>query len=243
MRSIDRSIIIQKEIGALVAAVIAAELASRAAAFPPGVRESLHGVARVGLVLALTWLTLRLVDLGVDALEQRVRALVPGPRGIARALRQGRAVAEDQTVNTVELVGRRSTRVDALERYSAPDRTRFEMHLHFGLATTMQRLHDACVRIQALLACHPASTGDPPAVHVSSPGDAWFDVEAAAWFDAPDWTSFQDLCDQLLLACLDIVGDARATLDGPPPAPPGAGAGVMALPPGAPRPAQASTPG
>ena len=37
-----------------------------------------------------------------------------------------------------------------------------------------------------------------------------------AWFEAPDWAAFQTIRDQLLLACLDIIGEAGAALNGAP---------------------------
>lgn len=53
-------------------------------------------------------------------------------------------------------------------------------------------------------------------MHLTGPGDAWFDLEAMAWFEAPDWAAFQTIRDQLLLACLDIIGEAGAALNGAP---------------------------
>ena len=100
------------------------------------------------------------------------------------------------------------------------DRLRFDVHFRLDLATTGRQLRDIRDRIEALLARHPARAGDPPSVHLAGPGDAWFDLEAMAWFDAPDWSSFQAVRDQLLLDCLEIIGEAGAVLHGAPvPAP------------------------
>jgi MscS family membrane protein len=153
--------------------------------------------------------------------------------GIDQPLREGDLVKVDQTLGTVERIGLRSTRLRTLdrtlvaypngkladsviERYSARDRMRFDVHLRLSLATTGRQLREIRDRIEALLAQHPARAGDPPSVHLAGPGDAWFDLEAMAWFDAPDWAAFQVLRDQLLLACLDIVAEAGAALNGAP---------------------------
>jgi MscS family membrane protein len=259
-------------------------------------RDTLHDVARAGLVVALAWLTLRLIDLGSDLLERRTRvfvhhemshALLPLARrvakvvigavavvallgslgysvtgliaglgitgiavalaaqktlenvlgafalGIDQPLREGDLVKVDQTLGTVERIGLRSTRLRTLdrtlvaypngkladsviERYSARDRLRFDVHFRLGLATTGAQLRDIRARIEALLAEHPHRAGDPPSVHLAGPGDAWFDLEVMAWFDAPDWAAFQSLRDQLLLDCLDIIAQAGAALNGAP---------------------------
>lgn len=156
--------------------------------------------------------------------------------GIDQPLREGDLVKVDQTIGTVERIGLRSTRLrtadrtvvaypngklaDAvIERFSGRDRMRFHVQLRLGLATTGAQLRDIRDRIDALLAQHPARACDPPSVHIA-PGDAWFGLEAMAWFDAPDWSAFQTLRDQLLLACLDLIAEAGAALHGAPPPPP-----------------------
>lgn len=106
----------------------------------------------------------------------------------------------DQTTGTVELTGLRARPARDPARGM-----RFEVHLRLGLAPS-RRLYDTRARMEAMLACLPAIAGDPPSVLPARPGDAWFDLEAMASFDAPDWASFQVVCDRLLLACLDIVG-------------------------------------
>lgn len=266
----------------------------------PDLRATLHDVARAGLVVALAWLTLRIVDVATEALERRThvfahhemsRALLPLARRVAKVvvaaiavvallgslgysvtglvaglgitgiavalaaqktlenvigafalgldqpLREGDLVKVDQTLGTVERIGLRSTRLRTLdrtlvaypngkladsviERYSARDHLRFDVRLRLGLATTGAQLRAIRDRIEAMLAQHPARAGDPPSVHLSA-GDAWFELEAMAWFDAPDPAAFQTLRDQLLLACLDIIADVGASLNGAPaPAPP-----------------------
>jgi MscS family membrane protein len=156
--------------------------------------------------------------------------------GVDQPLREGDLVKVDQTLGTVERIGLRSTRLRTLdrtlvaypngkladsviERYSARDRMRFDVRFRLALTTTGHQLRDIRDRIEDLLARHPARAGDPPSVHLGGPGDTWFDLEAMAWFDATDWPSFQALRDQLLLACLEIISDAGASLSGAPPLP------------------------
>ncbi|HWU86149.1 MAG TPA: mechanosensitive ion channel domain-containing protein, partial [Kofleriaceae bacterium] len=71
------------------------QLALSFIALSPEARALLHEVARAGLVLALAWLTLRLVDLGSEVLEQRTtvlvhhdmsRALMPLARRVAKVV-------------------------------------------------------------------------------------------------------------------------------------------------------------
>jgi MscS family membrane protein len=158
--------------------------------------------------------------------------------GIDQPLREGDFVKVDQTVGTVERIGLRSTRVRTLdrtlvaypngkladaviERYSARDRYRFDVHFRLGLATTGAQLRTIRDRIEHLLAEHPARAPDAPSVHLTGPGDSWFDLEAMAWFTTSDDAGFYRLRDQLLLDCLEIIAGAGAALNGAPvPAPP-----------------------
>jgi MscS family membrane protein len=168
--------------------------------------------------------------------------------GVDQPLREGDLVRVDQTLGTVEQIGLRSTRLRTLdrtlvaypngkladsviERYSARDRLRFDVRFRLALTTTGAQLRDIRDRIEDLLARHPARAGDPPSVHLGGVGDTWFDLEAMAWFDTPDWQSFQVLRDQLLLACLDIISDTGAALSGAPPPPAREPAPAMREPP------------
>ncbi len=266
---------------------------------PADARDTLHDIGRVGLVLALVWLTLRVADLVVDVLASRSeflamhagsRALLPlgrrvakivvvaiavvavlgnlgysvtglvaglGVTGIAVALaaqktlenllgafaigidqplREGDFVKVDQTFGTVERIGLRSTRVrtpdrtlvaypngkladSVIERYSARDRTRFDVHFRIALGTTSDQLRAVRDQIRTLLSNHAARATDKPSVHFTGPGDTWFDLEAIAWFTTSDWDEFQEIRDQLLFECLHIITTANVTLSGAPPPP------------------------
>jgi len=157
--------------------------------------------------------------------------------GIDQPLREGDFVKVDQTIGTVEQIGLRSTRVRTLdrtlvaypngkladsviERFSARDRFRFVVRFRLGLATTSAQLRTIRDRIDRLLVEHAKRSADAPSVHLTGPGDTWFDLEAMAWFATSDYTEFQDVRDQLLLDCLDIIAGAGAMLSGAPvPAP------------------------
>lgn len=81
-----------------IAVIVALGVWQLALAFfdlPIDVRAALHGAGRVGLVLALVWLTLRVADLAIDALAARTelfahhqasRALLPLGRRVAKIL-------------------------------------------------------------------------------------------------------------------------------------------------------------
>lgn len=266
---------------------------------PADARDTLHDIARVGLVMALVWATLRVANLVVDTLSSRSeffathpgsRALLPlgrrvaaiiviaiaviavlgslgysvtglvaglGITGIAVALaaqktlenvlgafaigldqplREGDLVKVDQTIGTVERIGLRSTRVrtpdrtlvaypngkladSVIERFSARDRTRFNVHFRLALGTTSEQLRTIRDQIRELLVHHPSVASDQPSVHFTGPGDTWFDLEVSAWFKTDDWAEFQDIRDQVLFNCLDIIAKAKATLSGAPPLP------------------------
>ena len=225
MRSI-RSFTVLQVLEVLVAAMIIAKLALQAASSPSSVRDPLYEVAYVGFLLALVLSIFRFFD---HAGPRRPRDRGPrsaAARGQHRARGQRR---EDRPSGIVEVIGVRSPSARALaaspndkppgsnlERCAAREHTLFEIRLHLGLARRSRPLYDICARIETLLACHPVILGAPPFVHPTGPGDRWFDLEAMAWFDAPDWASFQVLCDQLLQACLDIVGNDDAARDGMP---------------------------
>jgi len=174
VRSISRSIVP----AALGVAVAAASLAKLLGWVGDLVLGSIAGLGIAGLAGAL---------------------LIPKPprptHRAASAPRDGDLANLEQAAGTVELIGLRSTHA----------RTRFEVHLRLALVHSQQiyDIGDIGARMEALLACHPAIAGDP-SVHPTGQGAAWFGLEAMAWFDAPDWAAFQPVCDQLLLACLDI---------------------------------------
>jgi hypothetical protein len=199
--------------------MILAKLAVHTASSPPLVREPLFEFAYAGFMLALVVSMFRFADH-----RGHRRPWAREPRGAVRGGAERRQRREDRPAGIVELIGVRSpcARVldralvaypndklpdSNLERGAAHEHTLFEIRLHLGLPRRSRPLYDICARIETLLACHPVILGAPPFVHPTGPGDRWFDLEAMAWFDAPDWASFQVLCDQLLQACLDIVGN------------------------------------
>ena len=153
--------------------------------------------------------------------------------GIDQPLREGDFVKVDQVVGTVERIGLRSTRLRTLdrtlvaypngkladsviERFSARDRYRFDVHFRLGLATSGAQLRTIRDRIEQLLIEHTGRASDPPAVHLTGPGDSWFDLEAMAWFSSASYAEFQTTRDQLLLDCLDVIAAAGAALNGAP---------------------------
>ena len=232
MRSIRRFTVLLV-VEALVAAMFMAKLAIQTSS-PPLVREPLFEVACAGFMLALVLSMFRFFD-HAGARRRRARA----PRAIVRGGATRRQRREDRPSGIVEVIGVRSPSARALdrglvvspsdkpagsnpERGAAREHSLFEIRLHLGLPRRSRPLYDVCARIETLLACHPVILGAPPFVHPTGPGDRWFDLEAMAWSDAPDWASFQVLCDQLLQACLDIVGNDDAARDGAPRLPPDA---------------------
>ncbi len=151
--------------------------------------------------------------------------------GIDQPLREGDFIKVDQTLGTVERIGMRSTRLRTLdrtlvaypngkladsviERFSARDRFRFDVHFRIGLGVTSAQLRQIRDRIASRLESDKARAADPPAVHITGPGDAWVELEAMAWFTAKDFGQFQTIRDQILFDCFDIIERAGAWLNG-----------------------------
>jgi MscS family membrane protein len=292
----------------LLVGVIAWHIAITPFALSSGVLAFARAVGSIGVLVALAWAGMRVIDTGVESIAQRskwitghrvsqsllplgrriakvviavivmvmilsslgysVSALVAGLgiTGIAVALaaqktlenvfgafaigvdhpfREGDFIKLDNgLMGTVESIGLRSTRVRTLDRtlvtvpngkladaqieaITERDRVRFDVKLKLELGATAAQLDRVLDELRALLRQHPRRSPEPPSVHLLAITDAWFELEAMAWFDA-SWPEFEVLRDRLLMRCLEVIAAAGVSLHGAP-NPPISGAPMASL--------------
>jgi len=125
------------------------------------------------------------------------------------------------TLGTIEEIGIRSTRIRTLDRtvltvpngefstlhienYSQRDRYWFHPILNLRYETSTDQMRHVLQELRAMLAQHPKVEKDPR-VRLIGLGAYSLDIEIFAYITAWDYTTFLEIQEGLLLACMDIV--------------------------------------
>ena len=156
--------------------------------------------------------------------------------GVDQPLREGDAVKAGDVAGTVESVGLRSTRIRTADRtivtvpngqladmniesFALRDRFRLALTLRVRYTTTSAQMREILRGITTLLESHPRRAPDAPSVHLVDIGESWLAVEVVALFDTADGAEFNDIREELLLGCIEIIEKAGSALAFPPMAP------------------------
>ncbi len=142
--------------------------------------------------------------------------------GIDQPLREGDFVRVDGDVGTIETIGLRSTRLRTLDRtlvtipngrladqriesFTARDRLRMACTLGLVYATTADQLRRTLAGLEDALRGHPKIWPDAVVVRFKQFGESSLDIEVMAWFQTFDWSEFQQIRQDMLLAFMDVV--------------------------------------
>lgn len=143
--------------------------------------------------------------------------------GVDQPFREGDTVKIDDFVGTVEAIGLRSTRIrtpdrtlismpngkladSRIESLSARDRFRLATEIGLVYSTRVAQLREILDALRRVLVEHPkVSSKDPPVVKLKAFGDSALVVEVMAWFEVPDWATFQNCREEVLLAFMEVV--------------------------------------
>lgn len=156
--------------------------------------------------------------------------------GVDQPFREGDFVkVEDAFSGTVETVGLRSTRFRTadrtiitvpngklaemrLESLAERDRMRMGFDMALSYSTTTEQLRQVLTDIEALIRNHPKVWPDGITVRLKELGAVALMVEINAWFKTPEWSEFQLIRQNLLLAFMAAVEKAGTSFAYPAPA-------------------------
>lgn len=200
---------------------------------PLGARLTKVGVAAFGLVVILSTLgypvTTLVAGLGIGGLALALAAQKTVENlfgafsiGVDQPFREGDFVKVDDFVGTVEAIGLRSTRFRTLDRtvvtlpngrladmrlesFSARDRLRLAMVIGLVYETTAAQMREALQGFERVLRAHPKIWPDAVVVRFSELAASSLNVEVMAWFATTDWSEFQCIRQEVLLAFMDVV--------------------------------------
>jgi MscS family membrane protein len=136
--------------------------------------------------------------------------------------REGDFVKIEDFVGTVEAVGLRSTRVRTLDRtviaipngklaemrvesFSARDRMRLACDVGLVYRTTAAQLRAVLVGLEGVLRAHPKIWPDAVVVRFKELGASSLNIEVMAWFQTEDWSEFQLMRQDVLIAFMEVV--------------------------------------
>ena len=148
--------------------------------------------------------------------------------GVDQPFRVGDYITVDTVSGTVESIGLRSTRIRTLDRtlvtlpngkladmrvesFAGRDRIRFVCVLALARSTRAAVVRDVLVAARALLQNHP-KVWPELSVALARLGESSLDVEITAWFTTTDTAEYAELREGVLLALLDLVEQAGASL-------------------------------
>ena len=142
--------------------------------------------------------------------------------GIDQPFCEGDFVRVDDCVGTLEALGLRSTRIRTLDRtlvsipngrlsemrletFAARDRIRLACTLGLVYGTTAQQMRQILLGLEAVLRGHDAIWPDAVVVRFKEFASSSLDIEIMAWFQTKDWSRFQAIRQDVLLAFMDVV--------------------------------------
>jgi MscS family membrane protein len=149
--------------------------------------------------------------------------------GVDQPLREGDFVrVEGDTMGTVETVGLRSTRIRTLDRtivslpngkladmrvetYAVRDRCRLATTIGLTYGTTSDQLREILAGFERTLRAHPNIWPDDMVVKFASFGESSLDVEVMAWFKTADFNQFRAWRQDVLIAFMEIVEQAKSS--------------------------------
>lgn len=145
--------------------------------------------------------------------------------GLDQPFREGDFVKVEDFVGTVEAIGLRSTRFRTLDRTvisipngkladsrleSLTERDRFRLALTVGLVyeTTAAQMRQVLAGLERVLRVHASIWPDAVVVRFKEFADSSLNIEVMAWFRTSDWSEFQGVRQEILLAFMDVVETA-----------------------------------
>jgi MscS family membrane protein len=149
--------------------------------------------------------------------------------GADQPFHQGDFIKVDDVSGTVESIGLRSTRIRTLDRtvvtipngkladariesFAARDRIRFAATLGLSRDTSAHSMELALSGFEAVLRDHPKVWPIGIVARFTEISDTALRVETTCWFKTSDFSEFQLIRQNVLLALLKVVEDAGTTL-------------------------------
>lgn len=149
--------------------------------------------------------------------------------GADQPFREGDFIKVDDISGTVESIGLRSTRIrtqdrtvvtipngklaDArIESFAARDRIRFAATLGLSRDTSAQSMETALSGFEGVLREHPKVWPTGIVARFTEIRDTALNVEITCWFQTNDFSEFQLIRQNVLLALLKVIEDAGTTL-------------------------------
>lgn len=149
--------------------------------------------------------------------------------GVDQPLREGDFVkVEADVMGTVETVGLRSTRIRTLDRtmvtlpngkladmrietYASRDRCRLHAMLGVVYGTTSEQLRQILAGFESTLRAHPGIWPDDLIVRFTQFGQSSLDIEVMAWFKTSDFNQFRAWREEILIAFMETVEQAKSS--------------------------------
>jgi MscS family membrane protein len=145
--------------------------------------------------------------------------------GIDQPFREGDFVKIEDFVATVEAIGLRSSRFRTLDRtiitipngklaemrlesFTARDRLRLATVIGLEYQTTLSQMREVLSGFERVLRAHPKIWADAVVVRFREFAASSLDVEIMAWFKTADWSEFQLIRQEILLAFIEVVEHA-----------------------------------
>jgi MscS family membrane protein len=149
--------------------------------------------------------------------------------GVDQPMREGDFVRIGECLGTVEQIGLRSTRIRTLDRtlvtipngelatqrvesFTARDRIRLACTIGLVYDTTSSQLRAIVAALEAVLRAHPKIWQDNVVVRFARFSDSSLDLEIMAWFQTCDWSEFQTIRQDVLIAFLEAVERAGSSI-------------------------------